>query len=253
MADLNAPPSLSIVVPAYNEGYQIGNSLERLRERLEERGGEWQILVVDNASTDDTAAVARAAGVEVLVNDRNRGKGYSVRRGMLAVTGDLRLFCDVDCWRSLPSLDAMLEAAEDHDVVIGSRLAPGAQVARPQTAPRRVVGPLFLRLSKALMDEPAEDIYCGFKLWRADATEAVFSRATINGWAFDAEVLALARRLGYRCTEQGILWVNGEQSRLSIPRTLLPAIRELLRARVAARDLPRRVRGEVSPSPAQTP
>ena len=209
--------------------------------------------MVDNASTDETVEMARAAGVEVLVNDQNRGKGYSVRRGMLAATGDLRLFCDADCWRSLPSLEGMLEAAEDYDVVIGSRLAPGAQVERPQTPQRRIVGPLFLRLTKALMREPASDIYCGFKLWRAEATDEVFGRATIDGWAFDAEVLALARRLGFRATEKGIVWINGEQSRLSIGRTIVPAVRDLLRARAAARNLPRHEPRGVSVSPARTP
>jgi dolichyl-phosphate beta-glucosyltransferase len=255
LGDLSATPSLSIVVPVYNEEHQIAGSLERLRDWLRDRGGEWEILVVDNASTDATVAIAGAAGegVEVLVNDQNRGKGYSVRRGMLAATGDLRLFCDADCWRSLPSLQAMLDAAEDYDIVIGSRLAPGAQVERPQTPQRRIVGPLFLKLTKALMREPAADIYCGFKLWRAEVTEEVFSRATIDGWAFDAEVLALARRLGYSATEQGIVWINGEQSRLSIGRTIVPAVRDLLRARAAARRMPRRAPRGARVSPARTP
>ncbi len=243
------------MVPVYHEEHQIAASLQRLREWLDARGGDWQIVVVDNASSDDTVAIARAAGegIEVLVNERNRGKGYSVRRGMLAATGDLRLFCDADCWRSLPSLERMIDAAQEYDVVIGSRLAPGAQVERPQTPQRRLVGPLFLRLTKALMGEPAADVYCGFKLWRAEAAEEVFSRSTIDGWAFDAEILALARRLGYRATEQGIIWINGEQSRLSIARTIIPALRDLLRARAAARSTPRSEPAGVSVSPARTP
>lgn len=241
------------MVPVYNEEHQIAASLERLREWLEAREGEWQLLVVDNASTDATVQIVREAGVEVLVNDENRGKGYSVRRGMLAADGDLRLFCDADCWRSLPSLGAMIDAAGEYDVVIGSRLAPGAQVERPQTPQRRLVGPMFLRLTKVLMREPAADVYCGFKLWRAEATDEVFSRSTIDGWAFDAEILALARRLGYRATEQGIIWINGEQSRLSIGRTIVPALRDLLRARAAARSMPRHEPRGVSVSAARTP
>ena len=101
----------------------------------------------------------------------------------------------------------MLEAARTADVVIGSRLAPGADVVK-QPFHRRLAGATFLRLSKAVMREPARDVYCGFKLWSAEAADTVYSRARLDGWVFDAETLALARRLGFRAAEVGIVWVN---------------------------------------------
>src|ERR687896_445293 len=201
-------PWMSVIVPAYNEEQAIAGTLVALRERLAESGRPYEILVVDNASTDRTVERAEAVGgsVRVLRNDMNRGKGYSVRRGML-------------------------EAIEGADVAVGSRLAQGADVGKHQPFRRRLVGWPFIALTRLLMAEPTPDVYCGFKLWRGVAAQAVFSRQRLDGWVYDAESLAMARRLGYRVREVGIVWVNREASKLSIARTLAPAVRELLLAR----------------------
>jgi dolichyl-phosphate beta-glucosyltransferase len=232
-------PWMSVVVPAYNEEQIIAGTLTALCERLDESGRPYEILVVDNASTDGTVGSVEALGgrVRVVRNDLNRGKGFSVRRGMLEASGHLRLLCDADCVPSLASLPRMLEAIEDADVAVGSRLAPGADVSRVQPFQRRLVGWPFIALTRLVMAEPTRDVYCGFKLWRGMAAHAVFSRQRVDGWVFDAESLAMARRLGYRVREVGIVWVNREASKLSILRTLVPAVRELLLAR-------RNVRGQ---------
>jgi dolichyl-phosphate beta-glucosyltransferase len=232
-------PWMSVIVPAYNEEQAIAGTLVALRDRLAETGRPYEILVVDNGSTDRTVERAEAVGgaVRVLRNEVNRGKGYSVRRGMLEATGGLRLLCDADCAPSLPSLPRMIDAIETADVAVGSRLAAGADVGRVQPLRRRLVGWPFIALTRLLMREPTRDVYCGFKLWRGVAAHAVFSRQRLDGWVDDAESLAMARRLGYRVREVGIVWVNREASKLSIARTLAPAVRELLLAR-------RNVRGQ---------
>jgi dolichyl-phosphate beta-glucosyltransferase len=230
-------PWISAVIPTYNEAPVIAATVAAVAERFAEEGRPWEIVVVDNGSPDGTAAAVRALDVEnvrVLENGTNRGKGYSVRRGMLEARGELRLLCDADCVPSLASLDEMLDAARSADVVIGSRLAPGADVVR-QPFHRRLAGATFLRLSKAVMRERARDIYCGFKLWSAEAAVAVYSRARLDGWVFDAETLALARRLGFRMSEVGIVWVNRPGSRLSMRQMLLRAMPELLAARRSVR------------------
>ena len=230
-------PWISVVIPTYNEAPVIAATIAAVAERIECEGRKAEILVVDNSSTDGTAAAVRALGredVRVLENDRNRGKGFSVRRGLLEARGELRLQCDADCVPSLASLDDLINAAESADVVVGSRLASGANVVR-QAMPRRLVGAAFLRMSKLVMREPARDVYCGFKLWNAAAAEAVYSRARIDGWVFDAETLALARRLGFRVTEVGIIWVNRPGSRLSMSQMLMRAVPELLAARRSVR------------------
>jgi dolichyl-phosphate beta-glucosyltransferase len=228
-------PWMSVVVPAYNEEQAIGATLTALREWLEAAGRPYEIVVVDNASQDGTAAVvarfAQDGHVRLLVNDTNHGKGYSVRRGMLETRGALRLMCDADCGPSLASLGRMVEASREAHVVVGSRLASGAEVERDQPFRRRLVGWPFIALTRLLMREPTRDVYCGFKLWHGAAAEAVFPLQTLEGWTFDAEVLALARRLGFLLREEGIVWADRDGSRLSIREVLLPVVRELLAAR----------------------
>lgn len=245
--------SLSVVVPTFDESENVVRCLRELRAWLAPRHDSWELIVVDNRSSDDTVELARrelsdGAG-QVLVNECNLGKGHSVRRGMLAACGDLRLYCDADCWSSLESLDRMVELARDHAVVAGSRIAGGAHVARRQTLSRRFVGRPFLRLARALMHEPARDVFCGFKLWHGAAADAVFSRASVDGWAFDAEVLGLARALGFSVVESGIVWVNRDDSRLAIGRTIAPALRDLVRARSAVREATRDGAEQLSPGP----
>ena len=237
------PPSLSVVVPVFNEEPGISAFVAALRERLDALGRSYEVVVVDNASTDGTVAVLEplldGASVRLLRNDANRGKGFSVRRGMLDASGDLRLMCDADCGVSLGSLPELLDAVDEVDVAIGSRVQRGAEVARQQPLRRRLVGWPFIALTRGLMREPAHDVYCGFKLWRAPAAEAVFARQRLEGWVFDAEALGLARRLGFRVREVGIAWADREGSKLSIPRVLVPAVRELLAARRSVRSQPR--------------
>jgi dolichyl-phosphate beta-glucosyltransferase len=242
---------LSVVVPAYNEAEGIADTVTRLRGRLDAIGRPWEIVVVDNASTDGTAErVPVDERVHVLRNDVNRGKGYSVRRGMLAAEGELRLHCDADCAPSLESLPAMLSALDEGaDVAVGSRLARGAHVGRRQPLRRRIVGRTFVELSRLVLREPTHDLFCGFKLWRADAAVAVYARVRVDGWVFDAEALALARALGYRLHEIGIAWSDRDGSRLSMSRVLVPVVRDLL----AARAHVLREASRAAPEPAADP
>jgi glycosyltransferase involved in cell wall biosynthesis len=242
-----SPRSLSIIIPVLNEEDEIGSILTAARAFLEERGGEWEVIVVDNASTDGTCDRVRpfldGSHVRLLRNDVNRGKGFSVRRGMLEANGDLRLMCDADCVPSLASLPHLLAAAEDADVVVGSRIAQGAHVGHQQPLRRRFFGLGFLIMTRLIMGPLTRDVYCGFKLWRADAARDVFGRLVVEGWVFDAEALAMAQSLGYGVSEVGIHWVNRASSRLSIRQVLLPAVRELSAAR-------QNVRRGAAPSPA---
>jgi len=250
-------PALSVVIPAYNEQLALPLTVAAVRDHLDARGETYEVIVVDNASEDATVAVLEplldGERVRLVRNDRNRGKGYSVRRGMLAARGDLVLHCDADCAASLESLPRMREAIAEADMVAGSRLAPGARLDRRQPFRRRVVGRSFVLLCRALLREPTTDLFCGFKLFRADAARDVFSRSTLEGWTYDAEVLALARALGYRVREVGVVWSDRDGSRLSMARVLVPVVRELLQAR-------RHVRREAAlgagagrePIPAQT-
>jgi dolichyl-phosphate beta-glucosyltransferase len=230
---------LSVVVPAYNEAVGIRATVLALRAELDRLGIDHEILVVDNASTDGTVAEVESVvddRVCLLRNPRNLGKGGSMRRGMLEARGDLRLHCDADCAGSLPALPRMLELLDaGSDVVVGSRLAPGAHVGRRQSLGRRIMGRSFVTLCRVLLAEPTTDLFCGFKLWRAEAAEQAYRRSRLDGWTFDAETIAMARALGFRIAELGIPWQDREGSRLSMARVFVPVTLELLGARRTVR------------------
>lgn len=241
-------------MPAYNEAVAIAGAAEGVRERLDAFGRPWELLIVDNASTDGTAErlapiVAADERIELLRNPVNRGKGFSVRRGMLAARGELRLHCDVDCVPSFASFQTLLSLVEGGaDVAVGSRLAAGRSIGRPQTLRRRIVGRTFVDLCRLALREPTRDLYCGFKLFRAGAAVHAFGHARLDGWVYDAEVLALARAGGADIREAGIVWTDREGSRLSMPRVLAPAVRDLARARAHVRQV-----GGVRPAAAAAP
>lgn len=222
-------------MPLFNEQFAVAGTIVEIRDWFEARGESYEILLVDNASTDATRSHADplldGEKVRLLVNDANLGKGYSVRRGMLEANGEIRLHCDADCAPSLASLPTMLGLLESNDLVVGSRLAPGAQLGQRQTLPRRFVGRGFQQCCRAILAEPTRDLFCGFKLWRGEAAEDVFERISLDGWTYDAEAIAMARALGYRVTEAGIVWTDREGSRLQMARILVPVILELLAAR----------------------
>jgi dolichyl-phosphate beta-glucosyltransferase len=231
--------SLSVVIPAFNEERQIVAIVEAVQQHISGEDQDWEIVVVDNASTDRTVTrlepLLNDPRVQLLRNDRNRGKGYSVRRGMLQATGDRRLMCDADCGPSLVSLADMELLLEGADVAAGSRNSDDATVTRYQPLYRRAVSIVFILLCRWLMSESLSDVFCGFKLFTAQAAEDSFGRSEIDGWAFDAEVLALARAAGHTVVPCGIVWSHRPESRLSIPSTVVPALRDLWRARARAR------------------
>lgn len=231
----NSDPWISVVIPAFNEETGIADTVDAVHGWCESTGRPFEILLVDNCSTDRTVAAVEKLGlngVRTLINESNRGKGWSVRRGMLEARGRLRLHCDADCAPSLVSLPAMLALVDGGaDVIVGSRLGPGAAIGRKQPLARRIAGSSFQTLCRILLGEPTRDRFCGFKLWTARSAEDVFAELSLDGWTFDAEALALARALGYGVTELGITWEDREGSRLSMARVLVPVTRELIAAR----------------------
>ena len=183
-----AMTSLSVVIPAFNEQDQIVATVEAVAGRLRERGGGWEILVVDNASEDATVAritpLLGDSRIRLLRNERNFGKGYSVRRGMLESGGERRLLCDADCTASLASLTRMEALLDRADVVAGSRNSDGAAVERYQPLHRRAVSIVFILLCRLLMSEPLSDVFCGWSCLTADAAADAFGPAEVDGLEF---------------------------------------------------------------------
>jgi dolichyl-phosphate beta-glucosyltransferase len=229
-----SPPELSVVIPAYNEAERLPPTLATLLAYLRGRGARFEILVVDDGSSDGTAERARAAGgdaVAVLSNDVNRGKGYSVKRGMLAARGARRLLTDADLSTPIQELTRLEAAlADGHDVAIGSRAVPGARIEVRQPWCRENLGRVFNLLVQAVVLPGIEDTQCGFKLFTAAAAEQAFAGSRLSGFAFDVEVLYLARRAGRRIAEVPIVWRNDAASRVGNLKGFL-AFLDVLRIR----------------------
>ncbi|WP_211230003.1 dolichyl-phosphate beta-glucosyltransferase [Desulfovirgula thermocuniculi] len=244
----------SVVVPAYNEETRLPGTLEAIRAHLS--GREYEVVVVDDGSSDRTAEVAGEFGCRVVRHPRNLGKGTAVRTGVLASRGDLILVTDADLAApvtELPKLEAALERGAD--IAIGSREAPGARVRRASPG-RKLAGRLFNLLVRLLTGLPYRDTQCGFKLFRGEAARALFSRAACDGYCFEVEVLLLAREMGLRVEEVGVEWHDRPGSKVRLLRDGWRMFRELLelkrRLPCARKMIPLGlpgVAGKVSPNP----
>ena len=210
-------PFLSVVIPAFNEAERLPRTLDRVGAFLRGLGRAYEIVVVDDGSTDQTAERARAAGATVQRNDRNRGKGHAVRRGMLEAQGQRRLMTDADLSTPIEELPRFLEKlAEGYGVVIGSRAVAGANIEVHQPWFRENMGRLYNLFVRALALPGLHDTQCGFKLWSADAARAAFAEARLDGFSFDVEALYLARKRGYRIAEVPVTWRNDTATRVSL-------------------------------------
>jgi glycosyltransferase involved in cell wall biosynthesis len=244
-------PDLSVVIPAYNEAERITPTLRRTSAWLEAQGLSYEILVVNDGSRDRTSQVVadlarELPNVHLIDSFPNRGKGHVVRLGMLTARGRHRLFMDADDSTPITELPKLLHAIENgHEVAIGSRRAPGAKTQVKPPWYRRAWSRLANRVVQAGLLDGIRDTQCGFKLFTAEAAEACFSRAKFTGWAFDLEVLALARKIGYRIAELPVEWSDDARTKISPIRDAIRITREFLKIRRAFR------RGEYALPPRQ--
>jgi dolichyl-phosphate beta-glucosyltransferase len=229
----------SLVIPAYNERNRIEACLRAVAEWRRSRPGgwDWDVLLVDDGSSDATPSVAaRCAGelglpLRILRHDRNRGKGAAIRTGVLASGGDPVLISDTDLSTPLSEWAKLAERLPAHPVVIGSRAIDEELVLRKQPAYRRLLGKAGNVLVRMLAVPGIRDTQCGFKLFRGDVARELFADARIDGFAFDIEILYLARRRGYPIAEVPVRWFNSPESKVSVWRHALPTLVDLLRLR----------------------
>jgi glycosyltransferase involved in cell wall biosynthesis len=232
-------PALTIVVPAYNERNRLPETLGRLASFLDHssHGPQAEVLVVDDGSFDGTAGLVEEwrgtdSRFRLLSNPGNRGKGYAVRHGMLKASGDWRLMTDADLSTPIEELDRLWKAACEQNVavVIGSRAINRKLVAKHQSWFRETGGRFFNWVMRAITGLPFADTQCGFKLYRADAAEAVFSRQVLDGFSFDVEDLYLAQRMGFKILELPVAWANVEGTKVTAAATV-KAFMDLVRIR----------------------
>ena len=230
-------PQYSIVIPAFNEQARIGATLERVMHCVQTRQWAAEVLVVNDGSRDQTAAIVSAAArqyqnLRLIENPGNRGKGYSVRSGMLQARGAIVMFTDADLSAPIEEAELLFAAiADGADVAIGSRWLDRSRQTLRQPIYRRFFGRCFNWLTRLIMHLPLADTQCGFKAFRREAARTIFARQRIERWGFDPEILYIALRLGMRIDEVPVTWGHDERSRISYLKDGLKMLEDLLKVR----------------------
>ena len=232
------PPQLSVVIPAYNEATRIVPTLRKIRQFIVREQLQAEIIVVDDGSTDGTADVVRGliqtyesvAPIALIANDGNRGKGHSIRRGVLRSTGDHVLFTDSDLSSPIGEYHKLASALHRAKaaIAIGSRGLRESEIGIHQSWFRERFGRSSNVLVRWICGLPFKDTQCGFKLFTREAAQTIFPLQTVDGFGFDVEILYIAHRLGFPTVEVPVMWSHVEGSRVrlgDIPRTLIDVLR----------------------------
>lgn len=220
---MSAPDfDLSIVIPSYNEELRLPATLERIAEYLATIALRTEVVVVDDGSRDRTAAVAESfrsklPGLRVLSNGSNRGKGYSVRHGMLEACGDIVLFTDADLSAPIEESDKLVAALKQgYDVAIGSRAMDRSLISTHESLFREFAGIIFNKIVRVVLRLPFVDTQCGFKAFRRDRCRIIFEQQRIEGFGFDPELLYLARHHGLKSIEIPVRWGHSPATKVNM-------------------------------------
>lgn len=209
---------LSVVIPAYNEAKRIRNTLVRIINYLTYKGVAYEIIIVDDGSSDNTAEVAKSfknKKIRILTNKPNMGKGFAVRRGMLSAKKRYVLFSDADLSTPIEEIEKFIPYLDDYDILIGSRNLQESDIQIKQPFIRSKLGKSFPWIVHLFLLRDIKDTQCGFKLFKKSVIAPIFQKQSINGFAFDVEILFIARKLGLKIKEIPIIWLNTLGSKVS--------------------------------------
>ncbi len=227
-------PHLSVVIPGFNEEKRLAPTLAQIVAYLQKQKYTSEIIVVDDGSRDRTTEVAeeKLAGFphRILKQNLNQGKGAAVKRGMLEAEGDYLLFTDADLSTPIEEAELLMAHLEKgFDIAIGSRALPQSHVQIHQNILRETMGKIFNRIARLTSFKRIQDSQCGFKCFRREAARSLFQAQKLKGFSFDAEVLYLAQKRGYRIAEVPVTWRNSPQSRVHILKDSLRMLWDVIR------------------------
>jgi dolichyl-phosphate beta-glucosyltransferase len=226
-------PLISIVIPAYNESARIGRALTEVLRCVHDRAWNAEILVVNDGSTDRTGAVVQEFAqlhpeVRLLNNPKNRGKGFSVRHGVLQAVGEIVMFTDADLSAPMEEAERLFDALhQGADIAIGSRWLERNRQTLKQPLYRQFFGRCFNAITRLVMGLPFADTQCGFKAFRRPVAQTIFQLQRIERWGFDPELLFIALKRGYKIQEVPVTWGHDERSRLSYLKDGLKMLEEV--------------------------
>jgi dolichyl-phosphate beta-glucosyltransferase len=220
-------PYLSIVIPVYNEVNSIQNIIERFTHYFSQQSYKYELIIVDDGSTDGTDKYLKdiektSSNLRLLSNKTNKGKGFSVKRGMLSAKGQFRLFADADDSTSIDQIERLLSYFEKgFEVIIGSRAIPGSQIIESQSLLRVTIGKLGNFLIRLVLLPGIKDTQCGFKCFEGTVAEQIFSLQRIDRYGFDIEILTIARLYNIRIKEVPVIWKNNPVSHVKVTDYLM--------------------------------
>ncbi len=226
-------PHLSIVIPAYNESARIEATLARVMSCVDEQGWDAEVLVIDDGSSDNTSEIVQRwmddhTRLHLIKNPGNRGKGYSVRNGLLQAAGEIVMFTDADLSAPMEEAALLMQAIEEGaDVAIGSRWMDRARQTIHQPLYRQFFGRCFNAITRGVMGLPFKDTQCGFKAFRREPAQVIFRLQRIERWGFDPEILFIARKLKYKIREVPVTWGHDERSRMSYLKDGMKMLEEM--------------------------
>jgi dolichyl-phosphate beta-glucosyltransferase len=223
---------LSVIIPAYNEARRLPKTLEEIDKYLSKQNYDYEIIVVSDGSKDRTAEIVKnlqgkIKNLRLIDNKENHGKGYAVRQGMLAASGQYRVFTDADNSTSIDQVEKIFpEFEKGTDIVIGSRDVKGAVLDPPQPWLRKVIlGEGFKLFRKIIIGLwKIKDTQCGFKGFKKEVVEKVFQKCKIDRFAFDPEILVIAKKMGYKIKEIPVYWKNDPESKVNFKSIIKMAI-----------------------------
>lgn len=239
-------PYLSIVIPAYNEIKKIGPTLSKIGSFLGTKSYDFEIIVIDDGSVDGTALaaeesdLAKAHKLKVIRNDKNKGKGFSVRNGIAHSEGEYVLLCDADLSAPIEEIGVLFDSIKSgYDIVIGSRAMKESRINIHQPWYREIMGKIFNFFVKMLVIEDFSDTQCGFKLFSGGAARDIARQMKTSGFCFDVEMLYLAKIKGYNVREAGVIWGHFPGSKVRLFSSSVEMFLDLLRIRIRHRKIKR--------------
>lgn len=234
---MNKDTLLTIVIPAYNEERSIGNTLEEVAGYLMKKKIPYEVIIVDDGSKDRTVENAGARSnlfnnFKILKNIANKGKGYSVKRGVLSAEGDYILFMDADNSTSIYEFDKFLPYLKDgYDAVIASRRLKSSNVEEPQPFLRAKMGEFYIFLARLILGLKLSDFNCGFKAYNTETTRRIFELQSMNDWSFDVELLFLVNKYGLKIKEVPVKWVHKSGSKVKPVKDAIISFISILKIR----------------------
>ncbi|PKN90189.1 MAG: glycosyl transferase [Chloroflexi bacterium HGW-Chloroflexi-4] len=229
------PPYLSIILPAHNEEQRLPETLQLVTQFIQSQNFVIELVIVENASKDRTLEIAREYASQhdnvLVLHEERPGKGLAVKQGMIAASGEYRIFCDVDFSMPITEIPKFLPPFQSNvDIAIASREAKGA-VRYDEPLTRHIIGRIFNMVVWILVLPGINDTQCGFKCFSAEVSNKLFPLQSISGWTFDVEILAIARQMGYKVVEVPVPWYYQPQSKVNVVKDFMRTLKELIKVR----------------------